>query len=94
MGKYVVYMVRCSDGSLYTGITNDIKGRILRHNSGKAAKYTRSRLPVNLVYVEPAQDKSTALKKEIAIKKLPKLVKESLINTMENRLNLETYRGC
>ena len=69
MGWYV-YMLRCRDGSLYTGYTDDIDRRAAVHNAGKGGKYTRSRLPVQVVYRETCPDKSSALKREAAIKKL------------------------
>ena len=78
MGWYV-YMLRCRDGSLYTGYTDDPQRRLSVHNSGKGAKYTRSRLPVELVYQESCGDKSQALQREIAIKKLSKPQKEALL---------------
>jgi putative endonuclease len=75
-----VYMVRCSDGTLYTGITNDLKKRIEAHNSGKeGARYTRSRRPVKLVYSEQVESKSAAAKLEYKLKKLPRLKKIRLI---------------
>lgn len=74
-----VYILRCGDGSLYTGWTNDIEKRLAAHRSGKGAKYTRGRRPVTLVYLEHLPDKSTALKREAAIKHLSKPQKESLI---------------
>ena len=81
MSDWVVYMVRCRDGSLYTGITNNIDKRIAEHNDSNAtaAKYTRSRRPVTLVYQESLPSKSAALKRECAIKKLKKAEKESLL---------------
>ncbi len=78
MSSYV-YMVKCADGTLYTGWTTDVEKRIEAHNSGNGAKYTRSRLPVELVYMECFETKSEALKKEAAIKKLPRSEKEKLI---------------
>lgn len=75
-----VYILECSDKTLYTGWTNDINKRIERHNSGKGAKYTRGRLPVKLVYFELLDNKSLALKREIEIKKLSKKDKLLLIN--------------
>lgn len=76
---YILYLLRCSDGTLYTGITSDLKRRIHEHNtSDKGAKYTKSRRPCELVYCEQLKNKSTALKREIAIKKLPKAKKETL----------------
>ncbi len=69
--KWVVYLLRCADNSLYCGITNDINSRLIDHNSGKGAKYTRSRRPVELVGVGPKMTKSEALKLEYRIKRLP-----------------------
>ena len=68
--EYIVYMLSCGDGSLYTGITTDIVSRITAHNSGKGAKYTRSRLPVHLVYQETCENRSAALRRELEIKAL------------------------
>lgn len=79
MKKCFVYMLECSDGSLYTGWTTDVEARVSTHNSGEGAKYTRSRLPVKLVYFEELDDKSTALKREAAIKKLSRNKKLELI---------------
>lgn len=76
--KWFVYMLRCSDNSLYTGYTNDITQRERTHNAGKGAKYTRSRLPVTLVYQECYAEKSDALKREYAIKQMTKAQKEAL----------------
>lgn len=75
-----VYMLECGDGSLYTGWTTDLEDRVKTHNSGQGAKYTRSRLPVKLVYFEEVDSRSTALKREAAIKKLTRLQKEKLVN--------------
>ena len=74
-----VYILKCSDGSLYTGITNDLEARIQKHNDGTGAKYTRSRLLVRMVYSEAVPDKSQALKREHALKKLKREEKELLI---------------
>jgi len=71
--------VQCADNSLYTGITNGIDARILQHNAGKGAKYTRSRLPVKLVYYEQAENKGEALRREIQIKKLSPQQKRKLV---------------
>ena len=70
--KWVVYMVRCSDNSLYCGISNDLKSRLLEHNSRKGAKYTRSRRPVKLVGISSELTKSQALNLEYKIKQLLK----------------------
>jgi len=64
------YIIRCADGSLYTGITTDLKRRCNQHNAGTASRYTRSRLPVRLVYHEIQATRSLALKRELAIKAL------------------------
>ena len=76
---YYVYMVRCSDGSLYTGSTNNLPARLEKHNRGEGARYTRGRRPVTLVYYEPVTSKSEALKREIQIKKMTRTDKLSLI---------------
>ena len=76
---WFVYMLQCRDGSLYTGYTDDVARRLTVHQSGKGAKYTRSRLPVELVYREELPDKSCALRREIAIKKLSRKEKLALI---------------
>ena len=80
MSSYV-YFLRCGDGSLYTGWTNDLEQRLAAHQSGKGAKYTRGRLPSELVYFVEMPDKSAALKRENELKKLKKAEKELLIKT-------------
>lgn len=72
------YLVRCSDNSLYSGIAVDTDRRVDVHNSGKGARYTRSRRPVTLVYREPHPDRSTALKREAEVKKWTRSKKEHL----------------
>ena len=74
-----VYMLKCCDGSLYTGYTDDVERRISVHQRGKGAKYTRSRLPVELVYREKLPDKSAALRREAAIKRLTRQQKLLLV---------------
>lgn len=74
-----VYILRCADGSLYTGWTNDLKKRVKTHNAGKGAKYTKTRLPVELVYYEEYEEKGETLSRELSIKKLKKTAKEKLI---------------
>lgn len=74
-----VYMLRCRDGSLYTGIAADLEQRIAAHRRGVASKYTRSRLPVRLVYREPWPDRSSASRREAALKKLPRARKLALV---------------
>ena len=82
--SYYVYLLRCGDGSLYTGYTDDVERRLAVHQSGKGAKYTRSRLPVELVYSEELPDKSAALRREAAIKKLTREKKLALIESGGN----------
>lgn len=77
--SWYVYILQCSDGTLYTGSTDDIDRRVQAHNSGKGAKYTRGRTPVTVVYREVCCDKSAALKREHAIKTLSRQEKLSLI---------------
>lgn len=77
--KNFVYILRCNDGSLYTGWTNNLENRISMHNKGMGAKYTRGRGPCTLMYFETFELKSEALKREIEIKRLPKIKKENLI---------------
>lgn len=78
---YFVYMVLCSDNTLYTGITTDLERRITEHNtSDKGAKYTKARRPVTLVYSEKHSDRSSASKREHSIKKMTKSNKKLLIN--------------
>ena len=74
-----LYILRCGDGSLYTGLTTDVEKRLETHRSGKGAKYTRGRGPLELVYREECGDHSAALKRELEIKKLPREEKEKLI---------------
>ncbi|MFT3840174.1 MAG: GIY-YIG nuclease family protein [Myxococcaceae bacterium] len=74
---WVVYVLECSDGSLYTGITNRLVYRLAAHNSGKGARYTRSRRPVTLRHQEKAKDKGAALRREAALKKLSRRQKLS-----------------
>lgn len=76
---YWVYIVECCDYTYYTGYTNNLERRIVVHNSGKGAKYTRGRTPVVLVYREQFELKQDALKREAAIKKLSRIQKEKLI---------------
>ncbi|MCE9528913.1 MAG: GIY-YIG nuclease family protein [Planctomycetales bacterium] len=76
---WFVYILRCADNSLYTGITNDLARRLEQHNAGTASRYTRSRLPAVFVYQEAQGDRSLALKRELAIKALSRQAKESLV---------------
>lgn len=90
--SWTVYLVRCRDDSLYTGITNDLDCRLRRHNAGTASRYTRSRRPVTLVYRETASDRSSALRREAAIKKLPRREKMLLVGQQSPRLRRKTPR--
>ena len=76
---WYLYMLRCRDGSLYTGITTDVEKRLEQHRSGKGAKYTRGRGPLELVYTEECGDHSAALRRELAIKALPREEKWKLL---------------
>ena len=87
---WFVYLMRCADNSLYTGITNDLPRRLEQHNAGTASRYTRSRLPVELVYHEPQECQSHALKRELAVKALSRQEKESLVkSTQQSPLTME-----
>ena len=77
------YIVECADGTYYTGWAVDPERRVATHNKGRGAKYTKMRLPVQLVYVEEQPDLSTALKREIAIKRMTRARKRKLIGAVE-----------
>lgn len=81
-----VYMLSCKDGSLYTGWTNDLEHRMAMHSSGRGAKYTRGRGPLELVYSEELPDKEAALRRECAIKKLRREQKLALLQTWQARI--------
>lgn len=74
-----LYILRCGDGTLYTGITTDVEKRLETHREGKGAKYTRGRGPLALAYREVCGSHSDALKRELAVKKLPRPRKEALV---------------
>lgn len=78
-GAAFVYVLRCADGTLYTGWTNDLEKRLKAHNDGRGAKYTHARRPVTLVYSEPLSSKEAALRREAAVKKLTRAQKLALI---------------
>ncbi len=82
--KHYTYIVRCGDGTLYTGYTNDPEKRLRAHNEGKGAKYTRSRLPVELVYCEEYDSKEEAMSREWHIKQMSREAKESLITSVKS----------
>lgn len=83
---WYVYMLRCGDGSLYTGSTIDVERRLREHQGGTGARYTRSRPPVTLAYAEEAPDRSAAQRREAAIKKLPRAQKLKLIGKGERAI--------
>lgn len=78
---YILYILRCKNNALYTGITNNLEARLKKHASGKGSKYVWANMPFKLVYTEKHSDKSSALKREIEIKSLTKEEKEKLIST-------------
>ena len=80
---WLLYIVECRDGSLYTGITNNLDRRLREHNDGDASRYTRSRRPVVLRYQEPCADRSSALIRELSVKLLSRREKEGLIREAE-----------
>ena len=77
--SWFLYILRCGDGSLYTGITTDVQARFEAHQCGKGAKYTRGRGPLELVYREECEGHSHALKRELEIKSMPREEKQKLI---------------
>ena len=79
--KWYLYILRCADGTLYTGITTDVEARLETHRSGKGAKYTRGRGPLELVYREECEDHSQALKRELAVKAMSREQKQKLIKS-------------
>ncbi len=80
---FYCYILECADGTYYTGWSTDPQRRLRQHNSGNGSRYTRSHRPVRLVYVEECADKSAALKRERAIKALPRLRKKKLAGNSE-----------
>ena len=86
--NWICYLLRCADDTLYCGVTNNLDKRIAAHTAGTAAKYTRARRPVELVFMQDCSDKSTALKREMEIKNLSRTEKLALIRltaTLENQ---------
>ena len=84
--KWFVYMLQCSDDTIYTGYTNDVDKRVAKHNKGKGAKYTKGRRPVLLVYYEQHPTKSSAMKREYAIKQLSKDEKIKLMFPIDKEI--------
>lgn len=82
---WYVYIVRCADRTLYTGVARDLRARIEAHNAGRGAKYTRARLPVKLIYQEHVADRGAALRREYAIKRLSRVEKRALAKTLRQR---------
>ena len=92
MKTWSVYIIHCSDGSLYTGITTDVEKRYLQHTIQKGAKYFRGRKPEQLVYLEEKHNRSSASKREIEIKKFSRTKKIELISSIENQIkNVEFF---
>lgn len=92
MKSAFVYILRCSDKSLYTGWTNNLKNRLEKHNKGLGAKYTRARRPCKLVFFMEVSDKKIAMKIEYRIKKLKKKYKENIVNNFDRKkLELLNY---
>lgn len=83
MKQWCVYILRCGDGTLYTGMTDDFSHRLQMHRSGKGAKYTRGRAPIEPVYLEPVEDRSAALRREWEIKQLTRAEKLRLIESTD-----------
>lgn len=81
--QWVLYILECKDGSLYTGITDHLERRLAAHRAGRGAKYTRGRTPLTLRYLEICSDRSSALRREIAVKRLTRLEKIALCATYE-----------
>lgn len=79
---YFVYILQCKDGTLYTGITTDVKRRFVEHKAGKGGAYTRSHIPVKIVYKEKKKNRSTASKREYEIKSFSRMQKMQLIKTL------------
>ncbi len=78
--EWTVYILRCGDGSLYTGIAKDVQARIKQHSEGRGATYTRTRLPVELLYLQEGFTRSQALVREAQIKAMPRYKKEEIIH--------------
>lgn len=92
VGNHYTYIVKCRDGSLYTGWTNDLERRVREHNAGKGAKYTKSRRPVVLAYYETFDTKQEAMSREYAIKRMKRKEKLKLVDADGNPARLP--RGC
>ena len=84
-GMWYVYVLRCADGTLYTGVTNDLERRLADHNAGKGARYTRTRRPVEVVYSEQAADRGAAQRRESEIKRMPAPAKQQMVEAGPTR---------
>jgi predicted GIY-YIG superfamily endonuclease len=91
--RWSLYILKCGDGTLYTGITNDLDRRVAQHNSGTASRYTRSRLPVTIIHREPCKNRSSALKKEYAMKQLSRTEKEAYIKKKRKAVGITKQQG-
>ncbi len=91
--SWCCYILRCADGTLYTGITNDFDKRVAAHNAGTASKYTRVRVPVAPVYFEASENRSTASKREAQIKRLTRQQKIALISSAPLRKTRKAARN-
>ena len=89
--NWVIYMLKCNDGSIYTGISNNLKKRLETHVRGNGSKYVRARLPFKLIYTEGCLSRSKAIKREIEIKKLDKKNKELLVKLYSDKWSYNEY---
>jgi putative endonuclease len=83
--RWCVYVIRCGDGTLYAGITNDLEQRIAAHRCGRGARYTRGRGPLTLLHHEPARTRSAALKREYQLKRMRREAKLAFLDTVRSR---------
>ena len=83
--RWCVYLIRCGDGTLYAGMTNDLRKRLAAHEAGRGARYTRGRGPLTVVHVERKRSRSSALKREAALKRLDRRAKLALLDTLRSR---------
>jgi len=83
--RWCVYLIRCGDGTLYAGMTNDLQKRLAAHEGGRGARYTRGRGPLTVVHVERKRSRSSALKREAALKRLDRRAKLALLDTLRSR---------
>ena len=91
--RWFCYLLACADGSLYAGITTALERRVAAHNAGSASKYTRARLPVRLVWAEPARDRAAASQREAAVKALPRALKLALADARPAGASADVLSG-